>query len=191
MTDAPKSETRTAILDAAERITERDGARKLTIDAVVIESGFSKGGVLYHYPNKQALLKALVERLVERYRSDLEAVQNVDCPEQTPFQALLICKLTEQDSKKKQLANALLAAVSEQPELLDPARDMMRRIDAEFINKASDPVLAQIILLAANGLHHRELFSFPLPDDRMLEDIRGRLESMTKDLFECSASSPR
>ncbi|WP_420434518.1 TetR/AcrR family transcriptional regulator [Hyphobacterium sp.] len=180
---SPQTDTQTAILDAAQRITQRDGARKLTIDAVVTESGFSKGGVLYHYPNKQALLTALVRRHVKRFEDELKSVRDTASPEKATFQTLLICALTERNPEKKQLANALLAAIAEQPELLDPAREMVKRIDAEFVDNAKDPVLAQIVLLAANGLNHRELLSFPMPDDPMLEDIRARLESMTKDLF--------
>jgi AcrR family transcriptional regulator len=50
------------LLDAAERVVLRDGAGQLTMDAVAAEAGVSKGGVLYAYPSKDALIDALFQR---------------------------------------------------------------------------------------------------------------------------------
>lgn len=53
---------RGALLDAAERVVLRDGAGQLTMDAVATEAGVSKGGVLYAFPSKDALIDALFNR---------------------------------------------------------------------------------------------------------------------------------
>ena len=55
---------RDAMLDAAERVVVRDGAAKLSLDAVATEAGISKASVLYDYKTKHALIRALVERRV-------------------------------------------------------------------------------------------------------------------------------
>ena len=49
---------RDAVLTAAERVVRRDGAARLTIEAVAAEAGISKASVLYDYKTKQALIKA-------------------------------------------------------------------------------------------------------------------------------------
>ena len=54
---------RGALLDAAERVVLRDGAGQLTMDAVASEAGVSKGGVLYAFPSKDALIDALFSRV--------------------------------------------------------------------------------------------------------------------------------
>ena len=54
---------RSALLDAAERVVLRDGAGQLTMDAVAAEAGVSKGGVLYAFPSKDALIDALFTRV--------------------------------------------------------------------------------------------------------------------------------
>ena len=77
MTDAAqpdKASTAEQILDAAERVVARDGAH-LTIDAVVKESGFSKGGVLYNFPSKLELIKGMVARMTARFLSRHEAAK--------------------------------------------------------------------------------------------------------------------
>lgn len=53
------------ILDAAQAVVARDGAARLTLDAVALEAGISKGAVVYDYRSKQALLQAMVGRAVE------------------------------------------------------------------------------------------------------------------------------
>ena len=49
---------REAVLLAAERVITRDGAARVTLEAVAAEAGISKASVLYDYKTKQALLKA-------------------------------------------------------------------------------------------------------------------------------------
>ncbi len=64
--------TRKELLEAATRIVLRDGPGHLTLDAVARESGPSKGGVLYHFPTKDALIAALIDDLCERFDREVE-----------------------------------------------------------------------------------------------------------------------
>ncbi|ODT69416.1 MAG: hypothetical protein ABS75_17050 [Pelagibacterium sp. SCN 63-23] len=54
---------RDALLDAAERVVLRDGAARLTIEAVATAAGVSKGGVLYAFSSKDKLIDALFTRV--------------------------------------------------------------------------------------------------------------------------------
>jgi len=53
------------ILTAAERVVLRDGVTCLTLEAVACEANLSKGGVLYHFATKEALIQAMLERLIQ------------------------------------------------------------------------------------------------------------------------------
>ena len=52
---------RAAILAAAEEIVKDIGAANLTYDELVRRSGITRGGITYHFPTKDGLLRALVE----------------------------------------------------------------------------------------------------------------------------------
>jgi AcrR family transcriptional regulator len=52
------------VLDAAGRLLASAGTTGFTLDAVATEAAVSKGGLMYHYPTKEALLEALVDRAV-------------------------------------------------------------------------------------------------------------------------------
>ncbi|KKC37882.1 hypothetical protein WH87_09420 [Devosia epidermidihirudinis] len=58
---------RGALLDAAEKVVLRDGPASLTMDAVAKEAGVSKGGVLYAFVTKDALIDALMGRVFDSY----------------------------------------------------------------------------------------------------------------------------
>lgn len=64
---------RGALLDAAEAVVLRDGAGSLTIDAVAKHAGVSKGGLLYAFATKDALIDAMMRRVVEGYQRAVDA----------------------------------------------------------------------------------------------------------------------
>ena len=74
--------TRDLIFSACGRILRRDGLTSLTLDAVAAEAGLSKGGLLYHFPSKVALIEALFQHHIDRFNHDLR--QLVATEEQGP-----------------------------------------------------------------------------------------------------------
>src|SRR5664279_3356208 len=63
--------TKRRILDAAEQVVLRDGVGHLTLEAAAHEAGLSKGGVLYHFPTRDALVAAMVTRIIEQFEDDI------------------------------------------------------------------------------------------------------------------------
>ncbi len=56
------AETRERILDGAERLVLEHGLSATSVDAILTESGTSKGAFFHHFPSKNHLARALVER---------------------------------------------------------------------------------------------------------------------------------
>ena len=56
------TETRERILDGAERLVLDHGLAATTVDAILAESETSKGAFFHHFPSKNHLARALVER---------------------------------------------------------------------------------------------------------------------------------
>ena len=67
------SATRERILDAAQRLVLERGLAGTSVDAVLAEASVTKGGFFHHFPSKQALGLALVERYAA---SDLQALED-------------------------------------------------------------------------------------------------------------------
>ena len=72
-TSGPARAAATQLLDAAIDVIRRDGARALTLDAVAAEAGVSKGGLLYHFASKRALIDGLLERWLDDFEAGFGA----------------------------------------------------------------------------------------------------------------------
>src|SRR4030081_3530873 len=60
------------ILDAATRVFASKGYHGMLVDEIALEAETSKGGVYFHFPNKQAIFLALFDRLAEMLRERVE-----------------------------------------------------------------------------------------------------------------------
>jgi AcrR family transcriptional regulator len=61
------------ILDAALQVFSRRGYRDASVDDIAGVSGTSKGGVYFHFPNKEAIFLALLNRTTDRLLEKIEA----------------------------------------------------------------------------------------------------------------------
>jgi AcrR family transcriptional regulator len=48
-----------------------EGVSGMTLEAVAREAGISKGGLLYHFPSKVALIGGMIGRLIEDFEDAL------------------------------------------------------------------------------------------------------------------------
>lgn len=148
---------RDSLLDAAEDVVLEAGAARLTLDAVAARAGVSKGGLLYHFPSKEALLAGMVERLVETFRARRqEALEEApDVPTRALHAHLMLyCRI---EPRHRRLGIALLAVVANEPSLLGPLRERIATdLDATF-EGIDDVTGAAILFLAAEGMAKLDL----------------------------------
>ncbi len=183
MMTAEKPSTREAILDAAQAVVSSQGGARLTIDAVVTESGFSKGGVLYHFPSKTALLQAMLGRMIDRIAAEIDAAETRARDAGEPVALAMITAMLTYRKTDPELSVAILAASAEQPELLDPARKYVKDMITRALNDAPDPTLARIVSLAIDGLHFNELLGIDYVSDDQRDAIQSRLIRMMQEMY--------
>ncbi|PJF24919.1 MAG: TetR family transcriptional regulator, partial [Phototrophicales bacterium] len=75
-----KGSKRAQLLNAASQIVLEKGAAHLTLEAVAALAGVSKGGLLYHFPSKEALIKGMLEQYLTDF-STLVAQSYAALPE--------------------------------------------------------------------------------------------------------------
>jgi AcrR family transcriptional regulator len=62
------------ILDGADRLLARYGYSKMTVDDIARAAGIGKGSVYLHFPSKEAVVLALVDRMVRDVFERLRAI---------------------------------------------------------------------------------------------------------------------
>jgi AcrR family transcriptional regulator len=147
------------ILDAAQAVVLKVGAAHMTLDAVAAKAGVSKGGLLYHFPTKEALLKTLLKRrlqhLEEARKRKSAGIQDGPARE---IKAYVLSSLSR-GRKDASVGASLLAAIAHDPKLLEPVRGDYQKRLAELIPAGLGFDRALIVALAADGLRLLELLS--------------------------------
>lgn len=77
--------TRRALLDASSRAITTHGSA-VTLNEIAAEAGVSKSGLLHHFPNKNALMLAVVEDTLDTFRK--EVMRFLDLSENHPGKVL-------------------------------------------------------------------------------------------------------
>lgn len=175
-----RSATRQKILQAAGQVILEKGVEALTLDAVAQQAGLSKGGLLYHFPNKNALIVNLVEQLLHDFEATLQHEFDQDDAPGTPGQWLrAYVRATERMSKESLALIARLSSILVEmpPELVQSMEAYEQRCHQHLENDGIDPVQARIIQLAIDGLWFSEVFQMTVPnEERRTQVVQALLD---------------
>lgn len=69
-----RTSKRQRILDAAVAVINREGVRAVTFESVAAEAQLTRGGLLYHFPSREALLRGIDEHLVQQWEASMETL---------------------------------------------------------------------------------------------------------------------
>ena len=177
MDNTTRSErSRSIIIQAALTIISRDGPGRLTLDAIAREAGISKGGLTHQFPNKEAVLRALLEHQCihfEQVAKDYMQQHGANSSEANLATNIEVARAAL--SQPQSVAFAILGAIGENPSLLSIPRDLdVKHLEA-IKAEAADPELATLRWAASRGLLLTSLFGVsPISDaerDKLFERL--------------------
>jgi AcrR family transcriptional regulator len=196
-TTPPSSGARDRILDAAEQLVSAAGASNLTLDAVAQTAGVSKGGLLYHYPNKEALLVAMLERHCEQIDARCELARSTLAADGRSSQASQlkahVLGMLRSNAVRADLGTALLAAAANNPSLLDPIRQRYADTIGRLTSHPCSFPRAAIVALAVDGLMMGEVWRLTPFTPEQREQIVAELLRLVDEAFSdptCPAAAP-
>lgn len=164
------------ILDAAESIVLDEGGAHLTLDAVAERCGLSKGGLIYHFPTKEALLQGMIERFevkLEAMRKEIRSHNgNGENSNELAIDITMMRDLSPDDYR---LSAALLAVIANQPELMHPFRDQHYKRFWETLVPVNSFKRSSVLLFAAMGLHFHELLHISIVSGDQRREIFDEL----------------
>lgn len=169
-----KQGKRTILLNAAADIVNEQGVSALTLDAVAQRAGVSKGGLLYHFNTKQALIEGLVEHANALYKENVDAYLNDDLQQGKWLNAFI--EATRHHRKENRaVTSAILAAQGNDRALLSPLQETYKNWQKQIEADGLDPIDATIYRLAVDGLWLSEIFGLESIDEEMREAVLNRL----------------
>lgn len=186
MSDTPQVPTpggmRERLLVAAEQVVAQAGAGNLTLEAVARQARVSKGGLLYHFPSKESLITAVVDRLAARCEADQTQVLAEQSRTTGSFtRAYLMARMNAQNAREAPTLTALLAAVGTDPHYLEPIRRRFTQWQQRLETDGIDPVIACIVRLTIDGLSLCQLLDLPVPEGELRQKVLDTLLAMTEE----------
>ncbi|NED98339.1 TetR/AcrR family transcriptional regulator [Phytoactinopolyspora alkaliphila] len=170
--------SRDRILDALQRILMQEGLHAVTLESVADHAGVSKGGLLYHFPTKEAMLDSFVQRMCEAAEHEFQEA------EQAEDIVAFYLRVSVPGSSDAALMWSLVASLRTNDVASSEARqlvaDIFSRWEDILRRRISDPVTAEIVRLVGDGLYLRALAGLSVPDDELLAALTGRLAKQAK-----------
>lgn len=174
---------RRTILDCAGQVIAEHGMAGLSIKAVADAAGVSKGGVFHHFPNRQALIEAMLHDLLEQGDRDIDTLMATDPIPYGRFTRAYIRLVLSDDNPDRTATSIALV----QGSLFDPQtgglwnswlHDRLHR----HAETDSDPAL-EVPRLAADGAWLITCIQNALPDAPHPDFLRSRLPALTERLL--------
>lgn len=181
---ADSGATRVRILDAAEARLLKYGPNGIVLDAVAAEAGVSKGGLLYHFASKEALVDGLIARMLDAFdevQATAAAGDRKAAGKWTrAYLASTVTDAGEPADNSAQLMAGILAAIDNDPVRLRVIRKRFAKLHRRLEDDGIDPVQATIVRLAADGLWLSALLGLPRIDKSVQARVLATLKKMIR-----------
>lgn len=177
-------QSRERILNAAEARLLASGPAGLVLDAIAADAGMSKGGLLYHFRTKEALVEGLCDRMLARFDEALESLSAAD-PETAGAWTRAYLASTVTDAGKPadnsaRLMAGILATLGRESAHLEKVREHFARWHARLAVDGIDPTAATLVRLAADGLWLSALLGLTEHDAAVSPDVLRALRDLTR-----------
>ena len=168
------------LLDAAETVVVRRGIGNLTLEAVAVEAGMSKGGLLHHFPSKDRLVEAMVVRHAQGWR-DCYMTGYASVPEGPGRMARGLISRSLEDAKcwtdqLRRSTSAVFAALAQNPALIEPMRAAYSDLHALIARDGLPKGVADVVLAAIDGLWLNWVLGLVNVDQTHTDRLRHGLE---------------
>lgn len=177
--DSKANEKRELILRTATQIVLDSGFHSLTLDAVAKRAGISKGGLLYHYPNKDLLIKGIAIYIFDEFCHNFKSFAEKDPIEKGKWSRALI-EASKFDLEHNAELNVGISAAAllnsgVVQNISESYHSILTKLEDDGINR----VTAMIIRLVLDGLYYSQLLNVAQVEKEMQEAVFQQLVKMT------------
>jgi AcrR family transcriptional regulator len=140
-----------ALLKAAGSIVTEQGVQDLTLDGVAKRAEVSKGGLLYHFPTKEALIYGMIEHFIGQF-DDLVAMEiEISGGKAGRWLRAYVMVCTEPYEEVNPLSRVLIAISASSPQFADPVLQAYERWRGRAESDGVPLEVARLVCMAADG----------------------------------------
>lgn len=176
----PPSLTREHILQTAGRLVSTEGVTALTLDAVAKAAGISKGGLLYHFPSKEALMLAMIgarhEWILSVHKEERERLADPTGP--GSWHRALINAGFHLCHGCDDVTADMLAVVAKEPSFQKCLIEGMAEWNSLRFQDGVDRAVSNLIHTSMDGIKLHKIIGLPIPADQELEELKSLLHRL-------------
>jgi AcrR family transcriptional regulator len=177
---AAAAQTRERLLDAAMRVIHAQGAAALTLDQVAKEAGVSKGGLLHHFPSKEALIEALLRHLFQQFEQCVHDYYEQEPPAAGRLLRAYIRASYADQTVPLDMAVMLFAQIAQHEALRHLVQDDQRMWHERLINDGIAAPLATVIRQACDASWSERLLTDASEDGIARQAVIDELLRLTR-----------
>lgn len=147
--------TRDNLLDAFEQLLLAEGERAATLEAVAGRAQVSKGGLLYHFKSKDALVEGLLERLTQLADTDAEHMRS----DPRGPSAYYVDTSVYADSPLDRSLMAAARLIQETPRARETMQAIHQRWFSIILQEVGDRAVGRAVMLIGDGLYYNAALS--------------------------------
>lgn len=144
--------TKAAILQAVTRIVADEGADALTIEEVAQRAAISKGGVLHHFPSKEALLVAAFANDLDQFDEAVDRFQQADPAMPGAYTRAYLRASAETYESPSGDCLAFLYQFRYVPATVQLVRTFKERWQQRVEEDGLDPAISHLVRFASDGI---------------------------------------
>tara|TARA_R110000796_G_scaffold252388_2_gene386460 strand:+ start:6910 stop:7557 length:648 start_codon:yes stop_codon:yes gene_type:complete len=172
------------IFRAAEAIVSELGASQLTFTSLSERTGIQVDDLQAMFPDREALLSAMVEHRLERFRVRWRAYESV-LPDEPmrELKSLLLSNLSE-SNEEKNLDSAILAAAASNPALLQTTSDDVKGLFNILAESPLGLAQASILFFSVRGYRLFEQIGICPMTDIQRSEFQEQIMRMARTMYE-------
>jgi AcrR family transcriptional regulator len=130
--------TRDSILDAAERLLPRFGYKKATLDDVAQEAGVGRRTIYLHFPSKEEVFLASIDRVVDRLLEELGRIAAEKAPPDVRLWRMLVTRVMSRFDHVRAFQGSLDELLSDLRTAYLERRERYFELEADIVAKVVD-----------------------------------------------------
>ncbi len=173
--------TQARIFEACQSILVEKGSKGLTLDAVAQKAKLSKGGLLYHFPTKEVLVKELFQHVIDAFDAEINLQAESSKDEKGSWLKAYAAGSMKQalNPAISKLMASLFASVDDFPWvhnfMQEKYSDWQKKAEASGV----DPAVATLFRLTIDGMWFTEIYQYAPPNTKRREEILALLNQLT------------
>ncbi|MBC7872051.1 MAG: TetR family transcriptional regulator [Chitinophagaceae bacterium] len=174
------AQTRERLIDAAVQTIHSIGAANLTLDAVAKEAGVSKGGLLHHFPSKDALIEAVLRYFFVEFQQSVQQQYESEKNRPGRWARAYIRATFAEDPLPLELNTMLFSIMGENSILMALIREDFAYWHVRLMNDGLSPARATIIRQAADSYWMERLLQIESENQPSRQSLLDELLSLVE-----------